>query len=103
MIATNDVSIILKNDKDEFELYIADIDESEHEIEVCSEFIHPELQRGWVGDLIYNCHRGYEVSEAAEVKNVQLACRKNVLLRDVQCYSANIGEPTVWRYVFLKD
>ena len=103
MIATAQMDIILKNEKDNFEMLSHEIEELCDEITVYSTFFNPLLKRGWVGDLTYHCHRGYIVHSSDEVEDKELMTIKDVLLRNVQCYKATYDEATMWKYTFLKD
>ena len=103
MIATADLDVILKNEKNNFEMLSYEIEELGDEITVYSTFFNPLLKRGWVGDLTYHCHRGYIVHNSDEVEDKDLMTIKDVLLRNVQCYKATEHEATMWRYTFLKD
>ena len=104
MIAATHIDIIFKNYYEEFKLYITDIFESEHEIEVYSECLHPTLKRGWNGDLIYHTVRACDVPSGNPIDDdVNLVTIKDVLLRNVQCFRVGNGDLTEWKYVFLKD
>ena len=103
MIATDFIEVILRDDNEEFNLYMMDINDYDDEIEVYTYCRHPSLKRGWVGDLIYRCARGVNMPDYAEVKNIEVDCIKDVLLRHVQCFSNGNDEATTWKYVFLKN
>lgn len=103
MIATASMDVMLKNEKDDFEMLSYEIEELCDEITVYSTFFNPLLKRGWVGDLTYHCHRGYIVHSIDEVEDKELMTIKDVLLRNVQCYKATENEPVMWKYTFLKD
>ena len=103
MIATSNLDVILKNEKNIFEMLSYDIEELGDEITVYSTFFNPLLRRGWVGDLTYHCHIGYIVHSCDEVEDKDLMTIKDVLLRNVQCYKATEREATIWKYTFLKD
>ena len=103
MIATADLDVILKNERNNFEMLSYEIEELGDEITVYSTFFNPLLQRGWVGDLTYHCHKGYIVHSCDEVEDKELMTIKDVLLRSVQCYKATEREATMWKYTFLKD
>jgi hypothetical protein len=103
MIATASMDVMLKNEKDNFEMLSYEIEELCDEITVYSTFFNPRLKRGWVGDLTYYCHRGYIVHSIDEVEDKELMTIKDVLLRNVQCYKATENEPVTWKYTFLKD
>ena len=103
MIATVNLDVMLKNEKNSFEMLAYDIEELGDEITVYSTFFNPLLKRGWVGDLTYHCHKGYIVHCGDEVEDKELMTIKDVLLRSVQCYKATDREATEWKYTFLKD
>ena len=103
MIATANLDVMLKNEKNSFEMLPYEIEELGDEITVYSTFFNPLLRRGWVGDLTYYCYKGYIVHSCDEVEDKELMTIKDVLLRNVQCYKATVHEATLWRYTFLKD
>ena len=104
MIVSMKMDLIFRNREEEFEFYITDISEYEHEIEVFSECIHPTLKRGWKGDMIYHTYKPYELPSANVIEDdVNLVTVKDVLLRSVQCFRMSEGEPIEWKYTFLKD
>jgi hypothetical protein len=103
MIATAQMDVILKNEKDNFEMLTCEVEEVADEIEVYSCFFNPSLKRGWVGDLTYYCHKGYIVHSCEEVEDKELMTIKDVLLRNVRCYKLSEHEAALWKYTFLKD
>ena len=104
MITAMRMSLVFKNQDEELELYITDISEYEHEIEVYSECIHPALKRGWNGDMIYRSYKTYELPTANNIEGyVNLTTVKDVLLRSVQCFTVSDDAPVEWKYTFLKD
>lgn len=104
MIAAARVDLIFSNKTEQFELYITDIYESEHEIEVYSEFLHPTLKRGWTGNLSYHTVKAYDIPSGDQINDdVYLVTVKDVLLRSVQCYNMSDDSPVEWKYTFLKD
>ena len=102
MIATANLDVMLKNEKNSFEMLSYEIEELGDEITVYSVFFNPLLKRGWVGDLTYYCHKGYIVHSDHEVEDKELMTIKDVLLRNVQCYKSTDREATEWKYTFLK-
>jgi hypothetical protein len=97
------MDLIFKNQNEEFELYITDVSESEHEIEVYTECLHPSLKRGWTGDIIYFAHKAYDALTASPIEErVELTTTQDVLLRSVQCFNMQHDAPTEWKYTFLK-
>jgi hypothetical protein len=103
MIAADRIEVVLRNGDEELNMYMIDINDWDDEIEVYSYCRHPNLKRGWVGDLIYRCVRGVNMPDCTEVKNIEVDCIKDVLLRHIQCFSVGDDEATTWKYVFLKD
>ena len=103
MIAVVSIDAMLKNQTSNFEMLLAEIEESEDEIVIYSCFFNPLLRRGWVGDLTYHCHRGLIMHSCDEVEDKELMTIKDVLLRNVQCYKASEHESAMWKYTFLKD
>lgn len=96
-----DMVIILKNDNYTFELPFIDINDYDNEIVVYSHIRYPELKRGFVGELIYH-GRGFNITTNEDIK-MDVDSYKDVLLRTVQCYSADVDGPIEWKYVFLKE
>ncbi len=103
MIGTDRIEIILRSSNEEFNLHMIDINDYDDEIEVYSYCRHPNLKRGWVGDLIYRCTNGFNMQDYAAVEDIEIDCLQDVLLRHVQCFSCSNDEATIWKYVFLKD
>ena len=104
MITTMRMDLLFRNMHEEFNLYITDISEYEHEIEVYSECLHPTLKRGWKGDLIYHTTQAYDVPSGATIdEDLCLVTVKDVLLRNVQCFRVGDDNLVEWKYVFLKD
>lgn len=104
MIATTRVDLLFSNNNEQFELYITDVSEFEHEIEVYSSFLHPTLKRGWTGNLSYHTVKAYRLPSGESIDDdVSLVTVKDVLLRSVQCFTMSDGEPVEWKYTFLKD
>ena len=104
MITAIKIDLGFKNQDEKFGLYITDISESDHEIEVYSTFLHPSLKRGWVGDMIYLTHKAYNLETYEPIEGEsELMTTPNVLLRSVQQFMMHDDEPTEWKYVFLKD
>ena len=103
MLATK-MDLVFRNCEEQFNLYITDISEYEHEIEVYSECIHPTLKRGWKGDMIYHTKKVYEVPSTEVIEDdINLVTVKDVLLRSVQCFRVSEDEHIEWKYTFLKD
>lgn len=104
MIMSMHIDLRFKSQEEEFGLCITDISEFEHEIEVCSQYLHPSLKRGWVGDIVYCTRKALDARSGNFINDiVELGAVKNVLLRSVQCFNMCDDEPTEWKYVFLKD
>lgn len=104
MIAAIRMDLVFTNKSEQFELYITDIYESEHEIEVYSECLHPTLKRGWTGNLSYHTIKACDVPSGDPINDdVYPVTVKDVLLRSVQCYNIGNDSPVEWKYTFLKD
>ena len=97
----NGMTIILKNDNVTLELPFIDINDYDNEIVVYSHIRYPELKRGFVGELIYHSG-GFNITTNEDIK-IDVDSYKDVLLRTVQCSSADIDGPIEWKYVFLKE
>jgi len=74
MITAMRMSLIFKNHKEELELYITDVLEYEHEIEVYSECIHPSLKRGWNGNMTYRSYKAYQLPSANDIGGLCESC-----------------------------
>ena len=103
MIATARMDIMLRNEAGNFEMLATEVEEMADEIEVYSSFFNTLLNRGWVGDLTYHCHRGYVAHSSDKVEDKELVTIKDVLLRNVQCYKFSEHDATMWKYTFLKN
>lgn len=84
-----------------YELPPFDIDDYDDRIEVYSSMRHPDLTRGFVGDLIYRVG-GYSVEDGKRI-NTNINGYKDVLLQKIQCWHANAGDVIEWKYTFLKN
>ncbi len=78
-------------------LYPIDIDEDTDSIRIITEIRQPSLKRGDIGDLIFvSCEPLHQV----EMQDIH----KDMLLAYIdEVWTENISDPTVWRYVFLKN
>lgn len=90
------INTIFKNDSDELNLYSVNIDEDSDSIKIITNVRQPALKRGSVGDLIFVSKTPLDGTEIRDT-------HKDVLLQCIEVWSEEIGEPTEWRYVFLKN
>ena len=90
------INTIFKNDSDELNLYSVNIDEDSDSITINTNVRQPALKRGCVGDLIFVSKATVDGTEIRDT-------HKDVLLQCIEVWSEEIGEPTEWRYVFLKN
>ena len=95
-MASFNINTIFKNDSDELNLYSVNIDEDSDSIKIITNVRQPALKRGSVGDLIFVSKATVDGTEIRDT-------HKDVLLQCIEVWSAEIGEPTEWRYVFLKN
>ena len=91
-----DINAIFKDSSDEFNLYSISIDEDSDSIKIITNVRQPALKRGSVGDLIFVSKTPLD---GTEIKDIH----KDMLLQRIEVWSEEIGEPTEWRYVFLKN
>ena len=90
------INAIFKDGSDEFNLYSISIDEDSDSIKIITNVRQPALKRGSVGDLIFVSKTPLDGTEIRDA-------HKDVLLQCIEVWSEEIGEPTEWRYVFLKN
>ena len=90
------INTIFKNDSDELNLYSVNIDEDSDSIKIITNVRQPALKRGSVGDLIFVSKTPLDGTEIRDT-------HKDILLQCIEVWSEEIGEPTEWRYVFLKN
>lgn len=90
------INAIFKDSSDEFNLYSISIDEDSDSIKIVTNVRQPALKRGSVGDLIFVSKTPLDGTEIRDT-------HKDVLLQCIEVWSEEMGEPTEWRYVFLKN
>ena len=95
-MASFNINTIFKNDSDELNLYSVNIDEDSDSIKIVTNVRQSALKRGSVGDLIFVSKTPLDGTEIRDI-------HKDVLLQCIEVWSEEIGEPTEWRYVFLKN
>ena len=96
-MAGYNINVIFKDDFDEeLNLYSISIDEDSDSIKIITNIRHPALKRGSVGDLIFVSKTPLDGTKIRDI-------HKDVLLQCIEVWSEEIGEPTEWRYVFLKN
>ena len=86
---TNDVG-------EELNLYSISIDEDSDSIKINTNIRQPSLKRGSVGDLIFFSKASLDGTEIMDT-------HKDVLLQRIEVWWEDVDEPTVWRYIFLKN
>ena len=91
-----DINAIFKDSSDEFNLYSINIDEDSDSIKINTNIRQPVLKRGSVGDLIFVSKATVDGTEIRDT-------HKDMLLQRIEVWSDNVGEPTEWRYIFLKN
>ena len=95
-MASFNINTIFKNDSDELNLYSVNIDEDSDSIKIVTNVRQSALKRGSVGDLIFVSKTPLDGTEIRDI-------HKDVLLQCTEVWSEEIGEPSEWRYVFLKN
>ena len=96
MESCNINAIFKDNSGEELNLYSISIDENSDSININTQIRQPALKRGSIGDLIFVSKTPLD---GTEIKDIH----KDVLLQCIEVWSEEIGEPTEWRYVFLKN
>ena len=96
-MASYNIDVIFRdNSGEELNLYSISIDEDSDSIEINTNIRQPALKRGSVGDLIFVSKATVDGTEIRDT-------HKDMLLQRIEVWSEEIGEPTEWRYVFLKN
>lgn len=95
-MASFNINAIFINGSDELNLHSISIDEDSDSIKIVTNIRHPALKRGSVGDLIFVSKTPLDGTEIEDV-------HKDMLLQRIEVWSDNVGEPTEWRYIFLKN
>ena len=96
MASFNINAIFRDNSGEELNLYSISIDEDSDSIDINTQVRQPALKRGSVGDLIFI----FKVPlDGTEIRDIH----KDVLLQRIEVWSEEVGEPTEWRYMFLKN
>ena len=96
MESCNINAIFKDNSGEELNLYSISIDEDSNSININTQIRQPALKRGSVGDLIFVSKTPLDGTEIRDT-------HKDVLLQCIEVWNEEIGEPTEWRYVFLKN
>lgn len=96
MASFNINAIFRDNSGEELNLYSISIDEDSDSININTQVRQPALKRGSVGDLIFVSKTPLDDTEIRDV-------HKDVLLQRIEVWSEVVGEPTEWRYMFLKN
>ena len=96
MASFNINAIFRDNSGEELNLYSISIDEDSDSIKINTTIRQPALKRGSVGDLIFISKVPLDGTEIRDI-------HKDVLLQRIEVYREEIGEPTEWRYIFLKN
>lgn len=96
-MAGYNINVIFKDDFDEeLNLYSISIDEDSDSIKINTNIRQPTLKRGSVGDLIFVFKNPLDKTEIRDI-------HKDMLLQRIEVYREYIGDPTEWRYIFLKN
>ena len=95
-MAKFNINAMFTNGSDELNLYSTSIDEDSDSIKIITNMRQPALKRGSVGDLIFVSRATIDGTEIRDT-------HKDVLLHCIEVWSDEIGEPTEWRYIFLKN
>ena len=96
MASFNINAIFRDNSGEELNLYSISIDEDSDSIDINTQVRQPALKRGSVGDLIFISKVPLDGTEIRDI-------HKDVLLQRIEVWSEEVGEPTEWRYIFLKN
>ena len=89
-------AIFRDNSNEELNLYSISIDEDSDSIKINTQIRQSVLKRGSVGDLVFISKNTLDGTEIRDI-------HKDILLQRVKVYREEIGEPTEWRYIFLKN
>ena len=89
-------AIFRDNSNEELNLYSISIDEDSDSIKINTQIRQSVLKRGSVGDLVFISKNTLDGTEIRDI-------HKDILLQRVEVYREEIGEPTEWRYIFLKN
>lgn len=95
------LDIVCKNESSEVKIYSEDFDECMDEIKIRSTVRDDQLNRGWIGDLMYITKKAYDFESGREIENIAQSTYNDVLLAGVTAYSTDMGVIT-WEYRFLK-
>lgn len=89
-------AIFRDNSNEELNLYSISIDEDSDSIKINTQIRQSVLKRGSVGDLVFISKNTLDGTEIRDI-------HKDILLQRVEVYREEIGEPTEWKYIFLKN
>ena len=96
MASININAMFINDVGEELNLYSISIDEDSDSIKINTNIRQTALKRGSVGDLIFVSKATVDGTEIRDT-------HKDMLLQRIEVWSEEIGEPTEWRYVFLKN
>lgn len=85
---------------EEVKFYAEDYYESIDEIRIRTGARNDQLNRGWMGDLMYSARHAHDIEFGTEVESLAQATYKDVLLASITV--CNVDEYVVWEYRFLK-
>lgn len=96
-------NVILSNGENSIDIgCLYGFEDYSNEIIVVSGESIDSLNRGWVGDLLYQTHGGIDAKTGDRVNHVSYRGFKDVLLARINV-SSEVDEPIKWTYTFLKD
>lgn len=95
-MAISKINAIFKDDKNKFDLYPLNIDESTEDIRIITRVRWSSLQRGCIGDLIFSSEGTLDNEKIEDI-------HKDVLLSRIEVWCEDPDKFTEWRYVFLKN
>lgn len=89
-------AIFRDNSNEELKLYSISIDEDSDSIKINTQIRQSVLKRGSVGDLVFISKNTLDNTDIKDI-------HRDMLLQRVEVYREEIGEPTEWKYIFLKN
>lgn len=96
MASFNIDAMFINDVGEELNLYSISIDEDSDSIKINTNIRQPALKRGSVGNLIFVSKVPLDGTEIRDT-------HKDVLLQRIEVWLEEMGEPTEWRYIFLKN
>lgn len=100
-ICSNYLKVVCCGETGQFEIPCLDYEENYDEIKIRTQVYNTEIQRGWIGNLLYQTQNNKSLETCGNVDEIASCCYINVLLAKVNIWSSD--DVVTWQYTFLKE